>query len=181
MTRSPTRSQEKQSLEMSGTKVILFLMLPSALIVGLGFILLAPILTAKKPGHLYIGLRFDDEASIQFIDKNLTDPRTQMDLYAGPGLPGERTPLKTYTGLRRGKNIIPTHDLEDGLYHLVFTSPGYEPVALVAEVVDGEFRKTPLAILPINGKLMDQFIGVILEDARLPQAPASDPRQPASL
>lgn len=166
---------------MSGTKVILFLMLPSALIVGLGFIILAPILTAKKPGHLYIGLRFDDEASIQFIDKNLTDPLTQIDFYAGPGLPGERVPVKTYSGLRRGKNIIPTDDLEDGLYHLVLTSPGYEPVALVAELVEGEFRKTPQAIVPMNGKLMDQFIGIVLEDATLPQVPRSGTSEPASL
>lgn len=170
MVESPPKAQQKTTREISGTKVILFYMLPPALIVGLGFVLLAPIITAKKPGHLYVGLRFDDEASVEFIDKNVADPRTQLDLYSGPALPGERTPDQTYPGLRHGKNIISTENLEDGLYYLVFSSPGYRPVILLAEVVEGEFTKTPRAILPPNCRLMDQFVGVVMEDAALPAA-----------
>jgi hypothetical protein len=164
MSQSVEASPAQSAPEMKGSHIILFVFLPTALVVGLGFILLAPILTAKKPGHLYVGLRFDDEASIEFIDKNVANPLTRLEIY--PPFPGPDTqPVAEFPGLRRGKNILETRALEPGLYQLVFSSPGYQSVSLIAEVMDGEFVDSPKAIVPENCKLMHQFVGVVLEDA----------------
>ncbi len=154
--------------EISGRKVVLCILLPPALIVGIGFVLLAPILTAKKEGHLYVGLRFEDEASVQFIDRNVANPMTRLDLFAGLKPPGETTSVASYEGLRKGKNIVETAALPNGFYQLVFTSPGYRPVVLGAELKDGEFIKSPAAMVPANVRLMDQFVGIVLEGADTP-------------
>lgn len=160
----PNADTPAPAREMKGRHVVLYLLLPPALIVGLGFVLLAPAITAKKPGHLYIGLRFADEASVEFIDKNVANPLTRLDIYAGFQPPGDTVPVASFPDLRRGKNIVDTRNFEDGLYQLVFTSPGYEPVILVAEVMEGEFVKTSMAIVPENGKVMDQFIGIVFDE-----------------
>lgn len=163
---------------MKGSHVVLFILLPPAVLVGIGFILLAPVLTAKKEGHLYIGLRFEDEASVQFIDRNVANPLTRLDLFTGLKPPGDTTPAASFEALRKGKNIVETAGLPDGFYQLVFTSPGYRPVVLGAELRNGEFIDSPDAMVPGNVRLMDQFVGVVMQGASPPPLnPAPAPAQ----
>ncbi len=125
---------------------------------------LSPIVTAKKPGHLYIGLRFSDERSVQFIDKNITNPLVTFEVFSGEtGTTG--TPLHHYEELRRGKNIIDLSDLPDATYLLHFQSEGYRNLTITMEKLDGEFRDTPAKVVPQGSKVMDQFVGVVMLDA----------------
>jgi len=157
---------------MKGSRLLLFFFFPSALVVGLAFLILSPIITQKKPGRLYVGIRFDDEATVGFMGKNAANPLTKLEIYRGaPPLTEDMEPVATHEGLRKGKNIIDTRNLDSGIYSLVFTSPGYEPLIVTAEMRDGEFRETPGANAPSGSKVMDQFIGILMKSESGLKAP----------
>lgn len=151
---------------MSGTYIILFILFPAALVVGLGFIWLAPIITEKQPGHLYLGIRFDDESTLQFVDRDGANPLTRLDFFPQTGsAQADTEPLLSFDGLRRGKNIVGISDLPDGHYRLQFTSPGYRPLWVPMEKRDGEFRPVGAVRTPEGALVMEQFVGVELSSA----------------
>lgn len=152
----PTRAPE-----MSGTHIVLFVLFPAALIVGMGFLLLTPVVTAKKPGHLYVGMRFSDEATLQFVDRNAANPLTLLEV--SPAKAGTAVPAATFEGLRRGKNIIDLSALEDGLYFLRFSTPGYQPAEVQMARIDGDFRKDDQTRAPGHALVMDQFVGLEMQ------------------
>lgn len=163
MTQSPPPSHpaSERVPVIPGTRLILLVLIPLTVLGGLGFMLLGPVVTAKHPGSLHVGIRFNDEMSVQFIDKNVANPLTRLEILPA----GEAgAPLRTLENLRRGKNVLELSTLPDGLYRLRFTSPGYAPLEVVMEKTDGEFRDTPKKEVPEGSRVLDQFVGVELQD-----------------
>lgn len=155
---------------MKGWKFLLFVFFPlMALVAGL-FLVLTPSLTRKKPGHLYVGVRFEDEASVAFIDRNGAQPLTHLDLAPAQASPAG-SGARAFPGLRRGKNRLDLSGLPEGLYRLDFSSPGYLPISLLLEKSAGEFQPTPAASAPREVLLLPQFIGLRFQPAPPPGPP----------
>lgn len=164
-------SQNDLAPPLAGWKVVLFIIFPVAAAVGIGFIALAPELTAKKPGHLYVGIRFDVESTVRFMTYNSGNPIVTVSIYPEPEgysreVPPEKMPepLLSFSPARRGKNIFDTRELPDGSYIIVFTTPAFYPMAIEMDKVDGELVPDPTFTPPEETKVMDQFIGAYIRE-----------------
>ena len=156
---------------LSGWKVVVFIILPVAAIVGFGFVALAPEITAKRPGHLYVGIRFDAESTVRFMHYNSGNPEVTVAIYPEPeGYTRENPPevmpepLLSFTPARRGKNIFDTSALPDGRYIILFTTPAFYPLEIEMDKVDGEFVPDPSFDAPEGNKVMAQFIGAYIRE-----------------
>lgn len=148
--------------------MLLLILLPLTLLGALGFMILGPIITEKKPGFLYLGVRFNDERSVQFIDKNITNPLTTLAFFPGDADSVPEEPTLQYDNLRRGKNIVDISSLDDGIYLLRFSCEGYSPLVVRMEKVGGDFMDTPAKQVPEGSRVLDQFVGVTLQDRQEP-------------
>ncbi|MGB0373228.1 MAG: hypothetical protein ACPGN3_18005 [Opitutales bacterium] len=156
---------------LPGWKVVLFIIFPVAGLVGLGFVKLAPGITAKRSGHLYVGIRFDVESTVRFMHYNSGNPEVTVAIFPEPegytrdNPPAQMPePLLSFTPARRGKNIFDTSELPDGPYVILLTTPFFYPLEIEMDKVDGEFIPDPTFTAPEGNKVMEQFIGAYLRE-----------------
>ena len=159
---------------LSGWKVVLFIILPVAAIVGFGFVALAPEITSKRPGHLYVGIRFDVESTVRFMHYNSGNPEVTVAIYSEPaGYSRENPPevmpepLLSFTPARRGKNIFDVRELPDGPYVILLSTPAFYPLEVEMDKVNGELIPDPTFEAPEGTKVMKQFIGAFIREIPL--------------
>ncbi|MEM7673034.1 MAG: hypothetical protein AAF212_06800 [Verrucomicrobiota bacterium] len=164
-------AQHDLAPNLSGWKVVLFIIFPVAAVVGIGFIALAPSITAKRSGHLYVGIRFDIESTVRFMHYNSGNPEVTVAIYPEPmGYSRESPPpvmpdpLLSFTPARRGKNIFDTSAIPDGPYVILLTSPAFYPLEIEMDKVDGEFIPDPTFTPPEGNRVMTQFIGALIKE-----------------
>ena len=156
-------SQSPQSTGTPGWKVVLFVFLPLTAIVGSAFIFLAPIITAKEPGKLYVGIRFNNEATIRFMTFNEGNPLVRVSLFPIEA-PIEAEPIASFFPARRGKNVFDVSALTDGQYRGLFECNGYHPITVALLLENGSFIPDPVLSSPEHVLIMDKFIGVFMQE-----------------
>ena len=159
---------------LAGWKVVLFIIFPVAAAVGIGFVTLAPEITAKKPGHLYVGVRFDAESTVRFMTYNSGNPIVTVSIYPEPeGYTRDNPPevmpepLMSFSPARRGKNIFDTRELPDGPYVILLSASAFYPLEIEMDKIDGELIPDTSFTPPEDSKVMDQFIGAYFREIPL--------------
>lgn len=151
--------------QLAGWKVVLGILLP-LLLVGTGlFMVMQPRITAKKPGHLHVGVRFADEGTVAFLGRNGAQPMTRVRIERIAGVTPK--PVDMREGLRRGRNILTLEELDAGVYQFTFSSDGYLSETFRFEKTGDTWLPLPGQVEPGDGdQLMEQFIGLRFQPER---------------
>jgi hypothetical protein len=155
-------------LELRGAYVVAVLLALTA-VVGALFIHLGPRATAKASGVIHVGLRYADEATIDFLRYGKNGPAATLRLI-GPG----GGILLEAGDLRLGRNLVALDGLPDGPATARLEAPGHAPVELPVRIEGRMLRPVRDAALPRGCLVDDNMIGVRFAAAATEGADRSD-------
>ncbi|MEM8866699.1 MAG: hypothetical protein AAGC73_00370 [Verrucomicrobiota bacterium] len=148
-----------KTIELKGPAVVILLLLLTAG-VGSMFIYLGPKATEKTPGVLHVGIRYQNEGSIDFLRYGKKGPDARIEFIAADGSIPHRM-----DGLKIGRNLVPLENLEPGTYTARLSANDFRPIELKV-VAEGRMIN-PLETAPIPaGAIADyNMIGVRFKPA----------------
>jgi hypothetical protein len=106
-------------------------------IVGSLFIYLGPRATKKSPGVVHIGIRYENEQSLAFLNYGKTGPDAKIEFIAPDG-----SIAYTFERLKLGRNLMPLQDLDNGPYSARISALDFQTVE-VPIIVEGRMLNPP--------------------------------------
>ena len=152
--------QKQKYFELKGKWVVLLILVLTGIVGGF-FIALGPRATAKRPCVLHVGLRYENEQTIDFLRYGKDGPAATLELLRLP----EGDIALRMENLRLGRNLVPVDDLRTGRYRVRLTAAGFRTVELPVRI-EGRLLRPVETFDPGPGRLVDtNVIGVRFEVA----------------
>ena len=130
------KPNEKENLVIPGAYIVICLIVLTG-IVGSMFIYLGPRATEKSPGVLHVGIRYSNEASVDFLRYGKTGPGARLEFIAEDG----SIPY-TVDNLSISRNLVPIKNLSDGPYMVRLSARGFRSVEILM-IAEGRMLNPP--------------------------------------
>ena len=154
----PTR--KASSFELRGSYVVLCILALTG-VVGSLFIYLGPRATDRHPGIVHVGVRYMDEATMDFLRYGKHGPEAKIELLAPDG-----SVVYVFSGLRIGRNLMPLEDIPSGRYIARVSAEDYLPAEVPVQIEGRMLNPVPDTNFP-EGTFVDfNMIGARLKPHR---------------